>query len=83
MLVNWKGYFFRLIKCDFASAAVLISMGALLGKLSPEQYIVLGFFELAFYAVNEYIIFDLLLVITDLSYTTLTAILYIYDVSGQ
>jgi ammonium transporter Rh len=49
-----------LIKCDFASAAVLISMGALLGKLSPEQYIVLGFFELAFYAVNEYIIFDLL-----------------------
>jgi len=49
----------ELIASDFAAAAVLISMGALLGKLSPEQYIVMGFLEVVFYTVNEYILFDL------------------------
>lgn len=34
-------------------------MGALLGKLSPEQYIIMGLFEVVFYCVNEYILFHL------------------------
>jgi ammonium transporter Rh len=49
----------QMIASDFAAAAVLISMGALLGKLSPEQYIIMGLFEVVFYTVNEYILFDL------------------------
>jgi len=49
----------ELIASDFAAAAVLISMGALLGKLSPEQYIIMGFIEVVLYTVNEWIIFEL------------------------
>jgi len=57
-----------MINADFAAGSVLISMGALLGKLSPEQYIVMGFFEVVIYAANEYI---------------LTNILYITDAGGS
>ena len=40
---------------DFAAAAVLITFGAVLGKLSPIQYVVLSFFEIIVFQVNEYI----------------------------
>lgn len=53
-----------MINADFAAGSVLISMGALLGKLSPEQYIVMGFFEVAIYAANEYILTQLYYVST-------------------
>lgn len=46
---------FSMITADFAAAAVLISFGALLGKISPMQLIILAMFEIAIYAVNEYI----------------------------
>merc|ERR1719267_541384 len=42
-----------LIKGDFAAGAVLISFGAVLGKTSPLQMLLVVFFELIFYAVNE------------------------------
>ena len=42
-----------LLLADFAAAVVLITFGALLGKVSPLQILVLGFFEMGFFAVNE------------------------------
>ncbi|ELU18387.1 hypothetical protein CAPTEDRAFT_137751 [Capitella teleta] len=44
-----------LLVSDFASAAVLISMGAMLGKASPLQYIIMAFFEIVLFQVNEWI----------------------------
>lgn len=42
-----------LIRGDFAAAAVLISFGAVLGKTTPLQMLLVVFFELIFYAINE------------------------------
>eukprot|EP01099_Mayorella_cantabrigiensis_P002145 TRINITY_DN1941_c0_g4_i1.p1 TRINITY_DN1941_c0_g4~~TRINITY_DN1941_c0_g4_i1.p1 ORF type:complete len:476 (-),score=90.59 TRINITY_DN1941_c0_g4_i1:203-1573(-) len=42
-----------LIAGDFAAGACLISLGAILGKTSPFQTVVMVFFELIFYAINE------------------------------
>jgi ammonium transporter Rh len=52
----------RLINSDFASATVLISFGAVLGKISPIQLLVMGLIEVVLYEVNEYIVFDLFFV---------------------
>jgi hypothetical protein len=41
---------------DFAVAAVLISMGALLGKVSATQLLWLTAFEVVFYAINNSIV---------------------------
>merc|ERR1719350_231543 len=45
----------QLIRGDFAAGAVLISMGAVLGRASWTQIIWMVFFELIFYSINEYI----------------------------
>lgn len=45
----------KLIRGDFAAGAVLISMGAVLGRATWTQLIWMAFFELIFYAINEYI----------------------------
>ena len=42
-----------LITGDFSAGAVLISMGALLGKTSINQMITMAFFEIIFYSINE------------------------------
>lgn len=42
-----------LITGDFAAGAVLISFGAVLGKVSPTQLVVMIMFELFFYSLNE------------------------------
>uniref|UniRef100_A0A1I8IC95 Ammonium_transp domain-containing protein n=1 Tax=Macrostomum lignano TaxID=282301 RepID=A0A1I8IC95_9PLAT len=44
-----------LINSDFATASVLISFGALLGKLSPMQSLVLAMVEIPIFAANEHI----------------------------
>lgn len=44
-----------LIKGDFGAGAVLISFGAVLGRVTPTQCIWMGMMEILFYAVNEYI----------------------------
>lgn len=44
-----------LINGDFAAAACLITMGGVLGKVSPLQLLVLTWFEIIFYAINLYI----------------------------
>merc|ERR1712038_738501 len=45
-----------LLLADFASAAVLITMGALLGKVTPTQLTLIAFLEIIFFAVNENIL---------------------------
>lgn len=40
---------------DFASAAVLISFGAVLGKASLTQLVVMAIFEVVFQGINEHI----------------------------
>ena len=41
---------------DFAAAAVLITFGAVLGKISRVQLLCVGMLEIVFYAVNEWIV---------------------------
>ena len=48
-----KLFLFRLITSDFAAGAVLITFGAVLGKVSRLQLFVIGVFEIIFYAINE------------------------------
>lgn len=45
-----------LINGDFAAGAVLISFGAVIGKITPTQLVWMTFFELIFYAINEQIL---------------------------
>uniref|UniRef100_A0A3Q4MIC0 Rh family, C glycoprotein, like 1 n=1 Tax=Neolamprologus brichardi TaxID=32507 RepID=A0A3Q4MIC0_NEOBR len=49
-----------LINADFCCAGSLIAYGALLGKVSPVQTMVLTLFGVTLFAVEEYIILDLL-----------------------
>ena len=42
-----------MVNADFVAAAVLITMGALLGRVSHFQLIVIAMFEIIFYAANE------------------------------
>ena len=46
----------ELLTADFASAAVLITFGALLGKVTPLQLLVLAFLEVIVFTVNENIL---------------------------
>ena len=43
----------RMVGSDFAAAVVLITMGALLGRVSHFQLIIIAFFEVMFYSANE------------------------------
>ncbi len=47
---------------DVATAAVLISFGAVLGRTTPLQLLIMAFIELILYAVNQYIVEQELLV---------------------
>lgn len=44
-----------LVGADIASATVLISMGALLGRITPMQLLTMGLIEIVFFAANEYL----------------------------
>jgi len=44
-----------LVKGDFAAASVMITFGALLGKVSPAQMFLIMIFEIALYGLNEMI----------------------------
>lgn len=43
-----------MIGADIAVAAVLISMGALLGRTTPLQLLIMGIVEIAVFSANEY-----------------------------
>jgi ammonium transporter Rh len=42
----------QLVEGDFAAACALISLGAVLGKTTPIQTLIMVFIELIFYALN-------------------------------
>ncbi|GAV08645.1 hypothetical protein RvY_18307 [Ramazzottius varieornatus] len=44
-----------LLTSDFTAACILISFGAVLGKLSPLQYVIMAFIEVAVFSVNEWV----------------------------
>ncbi|CAH1797861.1 unnamed protein product, partial [Owenia fusiformis] len=44
-----------LVTADFSAAAVLITFGALLGKTSPLQLIVIALLEIVFFTLNEWV----------------------------
>jgi ammonium transporter Rh len=46
---------YRLLHCLFASAAVMISYGAVLGKATPAQLLVMAFMEPMFFWLNIYL----------------------------
>uniref|UniRef100_A0AC35UDF4 Ammonium_transp domain-containing protein n=1 Tax=Rhabditophanes sp. KR3021 TaxID=114890 RepID=A0AC35UDF4_9BILA len=48
-----------IIDADFSAAVVLISMGALLGKLTPTQYLILTIIEVPASVVTEYIVMEI------------------------
>ncbi|KAK0138182.1 Ammonium transporter Rh type B [Merluccius polli] len=49
-----------MINADFCTGAVLISFGAVLGKTSPVQLLIMALFEVTLFAINEYILLSLL-----------------------
>ncbi|XP_075160836.1 rhesus blood group-associated glycoprotein Rh50 [Haematobia irritans] len=50
----------NIIDADIAAAVPLISMGALLGRTTPIQLLFMALFEIALFAVNEYVALDIL-----------------------
>uniref|UniRef100_A0A914MH53 Ammonium transporter AmtB-like domain-containing protein n=1 Tax=Meloidogyne incognita TaxID=6306 RepID=A0A914MH53_MELIC len=50
----------NLINADYTAAVVLISFGALCGKLSPMQYLLMALIEAPFSIFNEYIVVKIL-----------------------
>ncbi|TRY89455.1 hypothetical protein DNTS_016050 [Danionella cerebrum] len=49
-----------MINADFCTGAVLISFGAVLGKTSPVQLLVMAIFEVTLFAINEFILLSIL-----------------------
>ncbi|XP_060937174.1 ammonium transporter Rh type B [Limanda limanda] len=49
-----------MINADFCTGAVLISFGAVLGKTSPVQLLIMAMFEVTLFAVNEYVVLTVL-----------------------
>ena len=47
--------YFRLLSADLATATLLISFGALLGKTTPLQLVIMGLIETALFAANEHL----------------------------
>lgn len=49
-----------MINADFCTGAVLISFGAVLGKASPVQLLIMTLFEVTLFGINEFIILSVL-----------------------
>ena len=48
----------KMITADYCAGAVLITFGAVLGKVSPSQLLVIGLLETCIYSLNEVIVFE-------------------------
>ena len=48
-----------MINADFSTATVLISFGAVLGKTSPVQMMIMTILEIAVFAANEHLVTNL------------------------
>ncbi|XP_038582354.1 ammonium transporter Rh type A-like isoform X2 [Micropterus salmoides] len=51
---------FKMINADFSTATVLISFGAVLGKTSPVQLLIMTVLEITIFSINEHIVAKLL-----------------------
>lgn len=49
-----------MINADFCAGSVLISFGALLGKTSPVQLLLMAGLEVTLFGLNEYILLNIL-----------------------
>jgi len=49
-----------MINADFCTGSVLISFGAVLGKTSPVQLLIMAIFEVTLFAVNEFVLLTIL-----------------------
>ncbi|XP_075454695.1 ammonium transporter Rh type A [Ascaphus truei] len=49
----------KMINADFSTATVLISFGAVLGKTSPVQMLIMAILEISIFACNEHLIYFL------------------------
>ncbi|XP_006149162.1 ammonium transporter Rh type A [Tupaia chinensis] len=49
----------NMINADFSTATVLISFGAVLGKTSPVQMLIMTILEIAVFAGNEYLVVEI------------------------
>ncbi|XP_028577790.2 ammonium transporter Rh type A [Podarcis muralis] len=49
-----------MINADFSTAAVLISFGAVLGRTSPIQMLIMAIFEITIFACNEHLVVSVL-----------------------
>ncbi|KAK3551190.1 hypothetical protein QTP70_013874 [Hemibagrus guttatus] len=50
----------NMINADFCTGSVLISFGAVLGKTSPIQMLIMAIFEVTLFSVNEFILLEYL-----------------------
>lgn len=46
-----------LINADFAAGSILISFGALVGKMKPTQYLIVALIEIVLYSINESLVY--------------------------
>lgn len=51
-----------MINADFSTATVLISFGAVLGKISPLQMLMMTIIEITVFAVNEHLVAEMFMV---------------------
>lgn len=47
---------FKIINADFSTATVLISFGAVLGKTSPVQLLIMTILEITLFSINEHLV---------------------------
>uniref|UniRef100_A0A8C6NZX5 Ammonium transporter Rh type A n=1 Tax=Nothobranchius furzeri TaxID=105023 RepID=A0A8C6NZX5_NOTFU len=51
---------FKMINADFSTATVLISFGAVLGKTSPVQLLIMTILEITIFSINEHLVANIL-----------------------
>uniref|UniRef100_A0A667XPH0 Ammonium transporter Rh type A n=1 Tax=Myripristis murdjan TaxID=586833 RepID=A0A667XPH0_9TELE len=51
---------FKIINADFSTATVLISFGAVLGKTSPVQLLIMTIMEITIFSINEHLVANVL-----------------------
>ncbi|KAK5879925.1 hypothetical protein CesoFtcFv8_023001 [Champsocephalus esox] len=51
---------FKIINADFSTATVLISFGAVLGKTSPVQLLIMTILEITIFSINEHLVAEVL-----------------------
>ncbi|KAM9840616.1 ammonium transporter Rh type A [Aulostomus maculatus] len=51
---------FKIINADFSTATVLISFGAVLGKTSPVQLLIMTVLEITIFSINEHLVAEIM-----------------------